>query len=128
MWPCLLKQGVGAWNAWRRTNRRVRPSLSGASLFVATLCGADLRDADLRGADLSYANLCGADLSDADLRGADLFWASLDDANLTRASLSYADLRGTGLSEADLTDSLGWLSGVTPVKLFGCVSRSELCT
>ena len=72
----LLKQGVWAWNAWRRLNPRVCPNLSGASLFGATLCGADLRDADLRGADLSYANLCGADLSDADLRGADLFWAS----------------------------------------------------
>ena len=31
----------------------------------SNLCGADLRDADLRGADL-----CGADLRDADLRGA----------------------------------------------------------
>ncbi len=70
----LLKQGVGAWNAWRRMNPRVRPNLSGASLFGATLCGANLR---------------GADPSQADLRGADLFWASLDDANLTRASLSY---------------------------------------
>ena len=104
----LLKQGVGAWNAWRRTNPRVRPNLSGASLFGATLCGADLR-----GADLSYANLCGADLSYADLRGSDLFSAILGDANLTRASLSYADLRGTSLSEADPTASLGWLSGVT---------------
>ena len=48
----LLKQGVGAWNAWRRMNPRVRPDLSGASLFGATLCGADLSQADLRGADL----------------------------------------------------------------------------
>ena len=88
----LLKQGVGVWNAWRRTNPGVRPSLSGASLFGATLCGADLRETDLRGADLSHA----------DLRGADLFWASLDDA----------DLRGTGVSEADLIDALGWLAGM----------------
>ena len=108
----LLKQGVGAWNAWRRTNPRVRPSLSGASLFGATLCGANLREADLRGADLSYANLGGADLSHADLRGADLFWASLGEADLTQANLSYADLRGTGLTEADLTDSVGWLAGM----------------
>ena len=112
----LLKQGTGAWNAWRRANPRVRPSLSGTSLFGATLCGADLRDADLRGADLSYANLCGADLSDANLRGADLFWASLGDADLTQANLSYANLRGTGLSEADLTGSVGWFAGMNQPK------------
>src|SRR5215207_4519245 len=98
----LLKQGVGAWNAWRRTSPRVRPSLSGASLFGATLCGAHLREADLGGADLSYA----------DLRGADLFWASLGEADLTQASLSYADLRGTGLSYADVTQPPSWLAGM----------------
>ena len=37
----LLKQGVDAWNAWRRENPDMRP---------------DLSDADLEGADLSKAN------------------------------------------------------------------------
>ncbi len=38
----LLKQGVDAWNAWRRENPDIRPALSGADLH-----GADLRRADL---------------------------------------------------------------------------------
>ena len=28
----ILKQGVAAWNAWRRKNRDVRPDLQGADL------------------------------------------------------------------------------------------------
>ncbi|EGJ0610637.1 pentapeptide repeat-containing protein, partial [Salmonella enterica] len=42
----------------------------------ANLCGANLRDADLRD-----ANLCGANLRDADLRDADLCGANLRDAD-----------------------------------------------
>src|SRR3954452_7074489 len=101
----LIKQGVDAWNKWRRAHPKVRPDLLGAPLFGANLCGADLREADLRGADLGYANLCGADLSYANLRGADLFWAILSEANLTKANLGYANLRGTDLSTRDLTPS-----------------------
>ena len=97
-----LKQGVAAWNQWRRMNPKVRPDLSGAALFGADLGGADLRDADLRGADLSYANLWGADLSHANLRGADLFWASLSEADLTGADVRHAKLRGVGLSLPDV--------------------------
>ena len=68
-----------------------------ANLRYADLCGANLRDADLRGADLRNANLCGANLRDADLRGAnlrnaDLCGADLRNANLCGANLRYADL------------------------------------
>jgi hypothetical protein len=30
----LLKQGVAAWNAWRRDNPDVRPDFSGADLII----------------------------------------------------------------------------------------------
>src|SRR3954469_2828418 len=118
-----LKQGVEAWNQWRRDNPKIRPTLSRADLIRASLRGADLRrtnlgkadlsHADLRGAQMSGANLHGAalrgaeliraDLRRADLRGADLFGANLRGAdvsyaNLSRADLDYANLRGTGLS------------------------------
>src|SRR3954454_17112748 len=43
----LIKQGVDAWNEWRRAHPKVRPDLLGAPLFGANLCGADLREADL---------------------------------------------------------------------------------
>ena len=32
----ILKQGVDAWNAWRRANLGTRPDLSGADLTDAT--------------------------------------------------------------------------------------------
>src|SRR5215510_11219760 len=63
----LLKQGVDAWNAWRRYNPDIRPDLS-----EANLSGADLRRAHLYGANLTRADLSEADLSGADLRRADL--------------------------------------------------------
>ena len=51
-----LKQGVEAWNGWRRDSPCARP---------------DLRGADLHNTDLIGANLSAADLCQADLRGAD---------------------------------------------------------
>ncbi|ECB6067352.1 pentapeptide repeat-containing protein [Salmonella enterica subsp. enterica serovar Bredeney] len=73
----------------------------------AYLCGADLRDADLRGANLRGANLrdadlCGANLRDADLRDAYLCGAYLRDADLCGADLRDAYLCGAYLRDADL--------------------------
>jgi uncharacterized protein YjbI with pentapeptide repeats len=45
----ILKQGVAAWNEWRR--------LRGTIFFQADLSGADLSGANLSGAILSGANL-----------------------------------------------------------------------
>ena len=79
----------------------------------ADLCGADLRDANLRGADLCGAdlrdaNLRGADLCGADLCGADLRGADLRDANLRGADLCGANLRGADLRGAKNIDSITW--------------------
>ncbi len=128
-----LKEGVEAWNQWRRQNPKIAPDLSKAELSEARLSGmnlvtadlnranlsggdlraADLRDACLRKAKLIEANirdaiLRGADLSHANLHGADLstaglFATNLSEANLRRASLSGADLEAANLSRADLT-------------------------
>jgi uncharacterized protein YjbI with pentapeptide repeats len=54
-----LKQGVEAWNQWRRENPKTRPNLSRAGLIRASLRGADLRRTDLSKADLSHADLRG---------------------------------------------------------------------
>ena len=56
----LLKQGVEAWNAWRRAHPRIRPNLFRADLTRASLSGADLRRTNLGRASLRYADLCGA--------------------------------------------------------------------
>ena len=85
-----LRQGVDAWNAWRRENPDLEP---------------DLRGGALRGRDLSEADLAGADLRDADLRGttlrgARLVRARLDGANLFKTVLDDADVNGAVLTEA----------------------------
>jgi uncharacterized protein YjbI with pentapeptide repeats len=72
----LLKQGVDAWNEWRRENPDVYPDLSKVDLRGTDLRKVDLREANLDGANLSEADLrwvllCGADLCGADLSGAD---------------------------------------------------------
>src|SRR3954466_4705977 len=48
-----LKQGVEAWNQWRRMNPKIRPNLSRADLIRASLRGADLRRTNLGKADLT---------------------------------------------------------------------------
>ena len=60
-----LRQGVEAWNQWRRENPNIRPDLSGAILIRANLSGADLRRTNLIDADLSHADLCGAQMARA---------------------------------------------------------------
>ena len=56
----LLKQGVEAWNAWRRAHPKIHPNLFRADLTRASLSGADLRRTNLGRASLRYADLCGA--------------------------------------------------------------------
>ena len=65
-----LRQGVEAWNQWRRENPKIRPNLSRADLIRASLRGADLRRTGLGKADLSYA-----DLSRAQMSGANKHWS-----------------------------------------------------
>lgn len=114
----ILKQGVEAWNAWRRENQGIWPDLrradlkgaklDGAKLTGVNLKGADLKGADLRGADLmeailSRTSLVGAFLVGADLLGAFLDGAKLKEANFDGASLNFTKLTGAKLSRANLT-------------------------
>jgi hypothetical protein len=124
-----LKEGVEAWNQWRKQNPEIWPDfreahLRGAELSKADLYGANLSRADLYGASLSGAelsravlseakisradlresNLIGANLRDADLREADLTEANLSRAGLSGANLGMANLRGAKLNAATLVD------------------------
>ncbi|MEE8584481.1 MAG: pentapeptide repeat-containing protein [Acidobacteriota bacterium] len=56
-----LKEGVDAWNEWRKTDPGVQIDLSHAELR-----GANLNGFNLRGARLEGAKLCGATLFFAD--------------------------------------------------------------
>lgn len=139
-----LKQGVEAWNRWRKDNPEEKPNLSGANLSKADLSRtlisgakfikADLNEADLNEADLSWANLSWADFSrsnlsginltkadlkEADLNGANLLKADLSWANLLKANLSKANLNGANLIKTDLNEAdLSW-ANLTKADLTG---------
>jgi uncharacterized protein YjbI with pentapeptide repeats len=109
-----IKEGVEAWNAWRRANRAatwndwksanpdIVPDLDKADLSEVNLRGANLRKARLGGAKLGGAKLISASLGGADLRGADLSNANLSNANVGGASLAGANLTGANLFHAQL--------------------------
>src|SRR5947209_293851 len=58
----ILKQGVEAWNAWRKSHPEIE-----AHLVFAHLAGARLAGANLDGASLGKTNLDGATLNAATL-------------------------------------------------------------
>jgi hypothetical protein len=109
----ILRQGVEAWNKWRKENPEIRPNLGGAnlsrenlheadlsrsSLLRARLRWADLSWAKLRGADLRWADFHCADLSGVNLNGAYLNWANLNEANLDHAKVGYTNFGDVDLS------------------------------
>jgi hypothetical protein len=107
----LLKEGVNAWNLWRKKYTDGRPDLQGANLRGADLAGADLREANLSGAilvgaDLYKANLSAARLVKAKLASADVSRATLIATDLTSADLERADLSSADLSQAKLIKAL----------------------
>ena len=71
-----LRQGVDAWNAWRKTED-VIPDLRQANFSEANLSRANLSLAFLEGAYLNRANLRRANLRGATFGGADLWGAGL---------------------------------------------------
>jgi hypothetical protein len=99
----IIRQGVAAWNDWRRKNPQDRIDLVDAYLGRADLSGADLSEVMLSGASLGEANLSEANLCEANLCEAKLWGANLRGANLSRAYLGGAYLAGADLSRADVS-------------------------
>lgn len=99
----ILKEGVKAWNKWRKKNPRTKPDLSEAYFsYAADLRSANLTEAKLFLARLGGVNLLSATLRAADLEQADLWNACLEKADLLCANLAGADLRGASLFKAEL--------------------------
>ena len=99
----ILRQGVKAWNEWRKANPDIRPDLSGANLSGMNLNFANFSGANLSRTDLSRSNLTDSILFSADLRRANLEYTKLERANLAGADLMGTYLNGAYLSEANLT-------------------------
>lgn len=88
----ILKQGIGAWNAWRANNPKVMP---------------DFKSADLSGMDLSYADFRQADFSNANLRNTTLIWTNFTAANLNKTDLTRAIIGETIFGKIDLSTTRG---------------------
>ncbi len=106
-----LKEGVGAWNAWRRTNPGVMVDLESAYLARADLTLANLASAKLARAKfdftrLTYADLTSSNLASTNFTHANLTRADLAHSNLTHANLTYADLTHANFTHANLTHAL----------------------
>jgi hypothetical protein len=117
----VLKNGVDAWNEWRREGKVRFPNLDGLHLPGAILLGADfrycsLRNANLKGARLNFSDFFGADLSGADFCDAFLEFCDLratevdphtllNDAHLTGSTLYAMDLRGVPMDGAETRDA-----------------------
>lgn len=90
----IIKQGVGAWNAWRDNNPNIRPDLS-REFF---------REVDFDDANLEDVNFRGADLQGASLKRAKLGGACFQEANLTIADLRGASLKGCEFGHTIITE------------------------
>ncbi len=101
----ILKQGVEAWNEWRKENPDMKPDLNGMDLTGSDLCRVNLASAGLVRAELFKADLTGADLSAAFLFRAYFIEANLNSADLHCADLRYADLLSARLEKANVKDA-----------------------
>jgi uncharacterized protein YjbI with pentapeptide repeats len=111
----ILKQGVVAWNEWRRTHPKILPDLTNAVIRETDLMSADfnhtnlshsdLKGSDLISADLNRASLRGADMTAADLRRATLHGADLTEALIIFGNLNRADFTGANLTRAKMNEA-----------------------
>lgn len=109
----ILKQGVEAWNKWRREHPQIDIDLTNADLTGMDLWGSRPVGANFERANLAKANLSGADINHVNFTAANLTHANLSKSkfgivyfghtNLTDADLSQTDLKSATFNEADLS-------------------------
>ena len=105
----ILRQGVKAFNAWRKDNPTIKPNFEGAllketDLSEANFNGAYFSDCDLSAANLKSAILSNASFGAANLEGANLEWADLEGASFFYAKLRQANFAGAYLTETNLSN------------------------
>lgn len=118
-----LREGVDAWNSWRKEHPGGRPDLSAAKLSNDCLSNANLSSADLSHANLSNANLYSADLSHANLYSANLSLANIYKADLSHATLSNATVSNANLSDATLARANLFAANLSNADLTGADFR-----
>jgi uncharacterized protein YjbI with pentapeptide repeats len=129
----ILKQGVEAWNKWRKENPDVIPDLSEMDLCskgfkTPGYCGAWLSDIDLHNANLQGVKLNKTYLGKANLRGANLNRARFEGTVLMMADLSRASLVGAMLKNVRLGSTQFEAANLEGADLTGLdLSGSFLC-
>ena len=98
----VLRQGVKAWNKWRKDKPFTRIDLVEADLSRRSLCNINFAETDLTRVNLQGTNLRKANLREADLRMTSLKDTRLEGADLAKAKLSELSLYGTDLSKINL--------------------------
>lgn len=136
-----LRDGVGAWNAWRQQYPDVIPNLrkvdlSGIDITNADLSNVDFGRVELLGANLAHAklyqaeffraNLRGANLRGADLRGTKFHNADLREASLQDSDLFRADFINTRLKKANFTHARCWTTAFSNVDLSEAVGLAQV--
>jgi hypothetical protein len=101
----ILKQGVEAWNRWRKYNPEVIPDLAEANFDKRLFVGTELYRIDILGVNLPGVNFVDANLFGSHLVGANLTQANLTGANLSQANLDQAKLLESKLSRTQLTQA-----------------------
>lgn len=104
----ILKQGVKAWNRWKKKHKDIEADLSKADLRGVDLSKADLSKTNLRGANLEKTklenvNFSKADLSRANLNHVNIHLATFRGAKLRRTKLQGTNFLAVDLGEADLS-------------------------
>lgn len=101
----ILRQGVQAWNEWRKHNPQTIPDLSRTDLSTWTFAGFELNNVNLNAANLFGVTFANSNLNESTLRGAALSWAEFSGASLFGTDLSQTNLIDTNLSNTNLTDA-----------------------
>lgn len=117
----ILKQGVEAWNKWRKKNPTIVPDLTrvylgrmhlnkvyldrvllrGSELGNVLLKGASLQRADLVDARIYLSDFTGADLIESYLDGVEFYYVNLSGVTFNRAHLSRTHFVKADLTNAD---------------------------
>jgi uncharacterized protein YjbI with pentapeptide repeats len=96
----ILKQGVKAWNQWRKENPEVTPNLQGVDFTDESFRETPLWDKFGKWVNFSGANFSGAKCQDANFSGANCGGANFSGAFCGRANFSGAKCQDANFSGA----------------------------
>jgi uncharacterized protein YjbI with pentapeptide repeats len=102
----IIRQGVAAWNQWRKEHPDITPDLSRWHAWNKNYDWANLAGVELTEANFSNTSLRDANFNKAILGGANFHEADLNSASLVEAQLYSANLWKTKLINADLTSAI----------------------